>query len=280
MVFRQQIDIARWVERDLGIDVRISDRTAIAPLELDVWMPERRLAIEYHGLYWHSGGRNEETPDAVSFERERHSQKHDACDAAGIQLLQFFSDEWTNNERACRSIVRSALGTGTVLDMPVQAFTVRTGDEHIHEFIEANSLRPVEHDRDALVVVADIPIEITDQLGIALLIELVQRKRELVITRAVENPDVCIHGSWDAMLSGLLREARRRGCERLTAVIDRRLQSPRRFVELGFERRGSVKQRSWWTDGRIRSDEKPKDDARLVWDAGGHVYGLKVADRA
>src|SRR5574343_109892 len=56
-----------------------NDRQQIAPLELDVWVPEKRVAIEYCGLFWH--GEKLGGPDA----RRRHLDKLEVCEARELQ---------------------------------------------------------------------------------------------------------------------------------------------------------------------------------------------------
>jgi hypothetical protein len=55
-------------------------------LELDLYDPERRIAIEFHGLRWHSSCMQETTT--------LHRQKADLCEKAGVQLIQVYESEW------------------------------------------------------------------------------------------------------------------------------------------------------------------------------------------
>lgn len=55
--------------------------------ELDIYIPEKKIAIEFNGLYWHSeiGGNKD---------RYYHYNKYNECLQQGIRLLQIFEDEW------------------------------------------------------------------------------------------------------------------------------------------------------------------------------------------
>ena len=63
-----------------------NSRKVIAPMELDFYFPKSNLAIECHGLYWHSelGG---------SKDTNYHYTKWQECQKARIDLYQFFEDE-------------------------------------------------------------------------------------------------------------------------------------------------------------------------------------------
>lgn len=73
-----------------------NDRTVIAPYELDIYLPDLRLAIEYNGLYWHS---NEQKPNNY------HRMKSDMCKERGIHLIHVFEDDWTNKQPIIKSII-------------------------------------------------------------------------------------------------------------------------------------------------------------------------------
>ena len=68
-------------------DVEQSNRTAIAPKELDIYIPSLKLAIEYNGTYWHS----EQFRD-----KKYHQEKFLRCQAEGIQLFQIWEHDFVD----------------------------------------------------------------------------------------------------------------------------------------------------------------------------------------
>jgi hypothetical protein len=76
--------------------------------ELDIYLQDKNLAIEYNGLYWHSF-------DDIHIEQTKkynHSNKTKLCNQKNITLLHIFSNEW-NNENTCniwKSIIKNKLG--------------------------------------------------------------------------------------------------------------------------------------------------------------------------
>lgn len=71
---------------DNNIDHVTHDNTIITNLELDIYIPSLRLAIEYCGLYWHS--------EQMGKGKHYHKNKHDQCKKQGVQLLTIYEDEW------------------------------------------------------------------------------------------------------------------------------------------------------------------------------------------
>jgi len=86
-----------------------SSRKLIPPYELDIYLPDHKLAIEYNGLYYHSSWGNNlrvsKTPDY-------HRNKMLLCREQGISLLQIFEDEWVNpiKQEIWKSIIKHKLG--------------------------------------------------------------------------------------------------------------------------------------------------------------------------
>jgi len=80
-----------------------NDRTQIVNpitgnnLELDVWIPSLRKAIEFNGTYWHSF---EDT-------KERDQIKKNICKNIGIDLLIIEENKWAKDKENCVSKIRS-----------------------------------------------------------------------------------------------------------------------------------------------------------------------------
>jgi len=82
------------------------DRTLIKPKELDIYMSERKLAIEYCGMYWHSHF----TAEDEKRDKKKHVAKYLACKESGVRLLTIYESEWLEHEYALRRLLRNAAG--------------------------------------------------------------------------------------------------------------------------------------------------------------------------
>lgn len=74
-----------------------NSRSFIAPLELDIVIPEYKLAIEFDGTYWHSNLED----------RNYHKKKTESCEKIGYQLFHIFENEW--NDPVKRDIWKSMI---------------------------------------------------------------------------------------------------------------------------------------------------------------------------
>lgn len=59
--------------------------------ELDLYDPERKIAIEFNGIIWHSTKHRKET--------NFHKIKADLCEKAGVQLIQIWETEWVQKRK-------------------------------------------------------------------------------------------------------------------------------------------------------------------------------------
>lgn len=82
------------------------DRSIIAPKELDIYLPEHDLAIEYCGMYWHT---HKDQADEKK-NKLRHAEKHRLCAEKGIRLITIYETEWLERPRTMRRLLRAATG--------------------------------------------------------------------------------------------------------------------------------------------------------------------------
>lgn len=99
-VSKSEQDIADFLISQ-GLDVEQSNRKLIGK-ELDIYIPEKKIAIEYNGVYWHS----EKAGKSTTY----HHDKWLAAKNAGIQLIQVWEDEWKRNPKQVKAMLLHKLG--------------------------------------------------------------------------------------------------------------------------------------------------------------------------
>lgn len=92
-----ETQIGEYIQ-SLGLIAERKDRQIIAPLEIDVWIPEKKLGIEYQGLHWHASDPKGKL--VAKIERAR---------LAGINLMVIFENEWVSQKK--QDIVRSMIAS-------------------------------------------------------------------------------------------------------------------------------------------------------------------------
>jgi len=86
-------------------EIILNSRRIIAPLEIDIYLPKYKLAIEFDEVYWHSELTSKGKRDATY-----HIGKTKSCEELGITLLHIWDYEWWNSSDIVKSIILSKLG--------------------------------------------------------------------------------------------------------------------------------------------------------------------------
>lgn len=93
------LDFVKSVLSNMAVET--TTRKIISPYELDIYIPEKKLAIEYNGVYYHC--------DDV-LDNDYHITKTILCEKLGIRLIHIFENEWREHKDICKSLIKSALG--------------------------------------------------------------------------------------------------------------------------------------------------------------------------
>lgn len=111
-----------------------NNRTIIHPYELDTYLPEANIAIEYNGLYWHS--------EKFTKDKNYHYNKYTRCKELGIQLIQIWEDDW--NLR--RPIIEKTIAHKLNVNHNNKIYARKTTAEYIsyqeaYDFLENNHIQ-------------------------------------------------------------------------------------------------------------------------------------------
>jgi len=87
-VSKQEKNLFEQIKYLYNGEIIRNDRTLISPYELDIVIPDKKIAIEYCGLYWHSqlAGKNQ----------NYHLNKLIMCKQKNYKLITIFADEFEN----------------------------------------------------------------------------------------------------------------------------------------------------------------------------------------
>lgn len=97
----QEKELQQYIKTLLPNELVYNNDKKLIKLELDVYLPNRNIAIEYNGSYWHS----EEYID-----KNYHLNKTKLCNEKNVDLIHIFDDEWINKKEIVKSIICNKLG--------------------------------------------------------------------------------------------------------------------------------------------------------------------------
>lgn len=208
--------------------------------ELDMFLTDLKLAIEYNGLYWHACN------NIASKRRDYHlSYKTKYAYKNGIKLIQVMSDEWMNHPDVVIGRLKNILNDETLLDIPACEFREVEFDNKINE----------------LYSLVDIDCDIVYGLHVG---------DELIATFSIIIEDDCLRivnvannplYKMDTIYS-LFTEFVKNGVEGINSIevnLDAKWfeSDLYKIKEAGFEYQGLSKPEIWYTDyfNRYHSDE-------------------------
>lgn len=96
-------EIAEFL-RSHGLNVKQTERKALPGMEIDIYLPENNIGIEYNGLYWHS--------EDMGKDSKYHHAKWLIAKKVGIQLVQIWEDEWIKNPEQVKAMLLHKVGKG------------------------------------------------------------------------------------------------------------------------------------------------------------------------
>jgi hypothetical protein len=104
-VSNKEKDLQEFIKSFYTKKIIFNDRTILkGNKELDIYLPEDHLAIEFDGLYWHS-----EEASNGKCNKWYHYNKTKECEDKGIRLLHIFEDDWENHNKQIKSKIKYIL---------------------------------------------------------------------------------------------------------------------------------------------------------------------------
>jgi len=103
-------DILSFLNLLYSGEILINNRTLARPKEIDLYLPDAKLAIEVDGVYWHT--------ERAGKTKDYHLSKTTVCEENNVQLLHIYDIEWLNQikQEIVKSEITRRLGQSVVLN--------------------------------------------------------------------------------------------------------------------------------------------------------------------
>lgn len=90
----------------LGLEAQ-KNRTLLRGKEIDIYIPEKNVAIEYNGVYWHS--------EDTGKDKWYHHNKWKDCKQQGVQLITIWEDDYERNPALIKRLIAHKLRVSDVM---------------------------------------------------------------------------------------------------------------------------------------------------------------------
>ena len=122
-----------FIKENYDGEIIKSDRKILNGKELDIYLPDLKLAFEFNGVYWH----NELYKD-----NKYHLNKTEECLEQDIQLIHIWEDDWLYKNIIVKSMILNKLGkTKTKIYARKTEIKEVTDNKLIRMFLDKNHLQ-------------------------------------------------------------------------------------------------------------------------------------------
>ena len=231
---RKEKEMVDFVKSVCDSNVIENDRLLINPLELDVYIPCKNIAIEFDGSFWHS--------EKHGKGKEYHLMKTSQCLEKGVRLIHVFEHEWEDKRDIVMDRIKSALGLYDRKIYARKCHVREIGNKEANEFLNCNHLQSTGHS--------------SIRLGLF-------HENELVSVMTFGKPRFNKNYDWEMIrfasslgtqvIGGagkLLSFFRKSHVGSIISYADRRYSDGRLYEAIGFRKIGTSSPNYWWINNQ------------------------------
>jgi hypothetical protein len=234
---KEEKEVVDWLRTVYTGEIVENSRSIISPKELDIYLPEKRFAIEYNGLYWHSGDR---------IDKKAHLNKTVACKQQDIKLFHIFSDEWRDKKDIVKSMILYRIGM-VGRKIPARKCELVVLDKNVGRNFFINT--HISGDNRAQVYVG---LKYRDEIVCAISMKKPIQKKYgniLEIARFSNALNTTVQGGFGKLFGYIKEYSKQLGYSGILTYADRRFGDGDTYSKNGFLFLSSSPVDYWYSDG-------------------------------
>jgi len=262
--------IVNWlIEIAPGINIVQSDRTILGNgQEIDIYLPDYSLAIEFNGLYWHRDK-----------DKNYHYNKSKILDEKGIRLIHIWENEWEDlqKQKILKNIILSAIGKTERIFARKCKIEVRSSIS-MKEFFEENNIQGFRGGKFAICLIYNGEVVMSYLMGDCFFNPSVDWE----VIRGATKLGYSIVGGASKIWSYFIKEFNPESC---AYYIDYNYFNGKSVANLpGFQFISSQPSfKNWWVKEQVMKNRQPKRHKEIkelikqglvweIWNAGTKTY--------
>lgn len=128
-----QNEVKKSIQTFYNYPILNNTRKVISPLELDLYFPDDKFAIEFNGSMWHSEAWL--TPNEA---QKKHYVKTIKCRDIGIRLFHVFQNQWADKKDQILNFIRTILGRNQI---QIDARKCTINNDKVNDFLNYNHIQ-------------------------------------------------------------------------------------------------------------------------------------------
>jgi hypothetical protein len=140
---KMEKELATYIHSLGVIQINTNDKSVLRGtkfMEVDIYIPDEKIAIEFNGLYWHS---------ELFKNKNYHQEKTRILLERGIMLYHVWEDDWIGKKPIIKSMIGKILGKNIEID-PMECDIRNIDNEQYKIFLKENSLIKYEKPSEIL----------------------------------------------------------------------------------------------------------------------------------
>ena len=127
----KEILLSEFIKNEYKSAITFNDKKIIGK-ELDIYIPELKLAFEFNGLFWHN---------EIAIDNNYHLNKTELCEKNGIKLIHIYEDDWEFKQDIIKSRILNLLGKSNKIMARKCEIKELTDNKLIRKFLDNNHLQ-------------------------------------------------------------------------------------------------------------------------------------------
>lgn len=237
-----------------------NSRKIIPPFELDIYIPDKKIAIEFNDLYWHS--------ENAGKDKNYHINKMNKCKEKGIRLIQIWEDDWINKNILVKTMIKHKLNVSQEDRIYARKTTLDNNlkNENVKNFLNCNHLQGFKKGCKHIGLVNK------NNEDIVAVISYQFRNGQLYLERFATNGIVI--GGFTKLLKCLKKIARENNIKEIVTFADYEISNGDLYINNGFIFMGNTEPGYYYIVNNKRKHrfnyrkEKFKKDKNLLFEEG------------
>ena len=210
---------------ELNNSTLFNDRVGIKPYELDIYVEDRKVAIEYNGSFWHS-----EAFLDRDIAKSKHLDKTERCKQKGIRLIHIFEHNYIGREQKYLDFIRSAINTN---EHRIFARKCEISEENSNQFIKTYHLQESAHNSTKYFnLVYDN--EIVGAISLGPHHEKAANTNSIILNRLCFKANHTVTGGFSKMMKYIKIWAKKEGYDKIITWSDNALTDGHAYADNGF----------------------------------------------
>lgn len=230
-----------------------NDRKTLNGNELDIYIPDKNIAIEYDGLYWHS---------EIKKDKGYHLRKTEDCEKQGIRLLHIFEDEWLYKNNIVRSILNNSLDNTKNRIFARKCSLRLVNEQETMDFLNENDIDGYDK--------CNISFGLYYNNGLVCIMTFIEtNQNDYELSRFCSSTDTSVIGGASKLFQHFITTYKPKS---VTTYVNRRYFTGQMFEILSFECIGKTQPEFMYVVGDKRMNINKNENCYRIYDCGKKVY--------